>query len=150
MSWCSVFSPKVCDDQRKKKRSLPTNHWVFGLKRKKNKMVTPEAGRPNPLETPLFTLLSFAKNFSIPAIGVARIFDWKGGGPNHKSRTMTSSEICKKGTFCNTKISQNGRSEVVVHVWHVNRILLEGEEEGHPCKNLKYKKFCDFQVRGFF
>ena len=27
-----VFGPKVCDDQ--KKRSLPTNPWVFGLKRK--------------------------------------------------------------------------------------------------------------------
>ena len=62
-SWCSVFSPKVCDDQ-KKKRSLPTHQWVFGLKRKKNRMVTPEAGRPTPLATPLFTLLSFAKNFS--------------------------------------------------------------------------------------
>ena len=31
-------------------------------------------------------------------IGVARIFDW-GGGPNHKSHAMTSSEIFKKGTF---------------------------------------------------
>ena len=29
-------------------------------------------------------------------IGVARIFDW-GGGPNHKSHAMTSSEIFKKG-----------------------------------------------------
>ena len=28
-----IFSPKVCDDQKKK--SLPTNQWVFGLKRKK-------------------------------------------------------------------------------------------------------------------
>ena len=37
-------------------------------------------------------------------IGVARIFDW-GGGPNHKSHAMTSSEIFKKGTFCGAKIS---------------------------------------------
>ena len=36
-------------------------------------------------------------------IGVARIFDW--GGPNHKSRAMTSSKIFKKGTFCRAKIS---------------------------------------------
>ena len=98
-------------------------------KKKKNKMVTPEAGHPTPLATPLFTLLSFAKNFSIPAIGVARIFDWIEEGANHKSHTMTWSEICEKGTFCNTKISQNGRSEVVVRVWHVNRILLKGEED---------------------
>ena len=30
-----VFSPKVYDDQKKSNRSLPTNQWVFGLKRKK-------------------------------------------------------------------------------------------------------------------
>ena len=34
----------LCDDQ-KKKRSLPTNQWVFGLKRKKQKqMVSPQNG----------------------------------------------------------------------------------------------------------
>ena len=42
-------------------------------------------------------------------IGVARIFDrgWGGGGggANHKSHAITSSEIFKKGTFCWAKIS---------------------------------------------
>ena len=37
-------------------------------------------------------------------IGVARIFDW-GGGANHKSHAMTSSEVFKKGTFCEAKMS---------------------------------------------
>ena len=37
-------------------------------------------------------------------IDVARIFDW-GGGANHKSHAMTSSEIFKRRTFCGTKIS---------------------------------------------
>ena len=55
-------------------------------------------------------------------IGVARIFDC--GGPNHKSHAMTSSEIFKKGTFCGAKISQNGRSEVVV-CCHLTRILVK-------------------------
>ena len=36
-----------------------------------------------------------------------------GGGPNHKSHAMTSSEIFEKGTFCGAKISQNERSEAV-------------------------------------
>ena len=114
---------------KEKKKVFAYQSLGFWSQKKKNKMVTPEAGRPNPLATPPLTLSSFAKNFSIPAIGIARIFDWKGGGANHKSHTMTSSEICEKGTFCNTKISQNGRSEVVIHVWHVNKILLEGEED---------------------
>ena len=39
-----------------------------------------------------------------PCIGVARIFDW-GGGPNHKSHAMKSSEIFERGTFSWTKIS---------------------------------------------
>ena len=37
-------------------------------------------------------------------IGVSRIFDW-GGGPNHKSHAMTSSEIFEKVIFCGAKIS---------------------------------------------
>ena len=58
-------------------------------------------------------------------IGVARIFDW-GEAPNHKSHAMTSSEIFKKGTFCGAKISQNGRSEVVVF-GYLTRILVKEE-----------------------
>ena len=46
-----------------------------------------------------------------PCIGVAMTFNW--GAPNQKSHAMTSSEIFKRGTFCGTKISQNGRSEAV-------------------------------------
>ena len=60
----------------------------------------------------------------VQGIDVARIFDW--GGPNHKSHAMTSSEIFKKGAFCGTKISQNGRSEVVV-CCHLTRILVKEE-----------------------
>ena len=44
-----VFSPKVCNDQ--KKRYLPPSQWVFGLKKNKwchPKMVTPGASRPPP------------------------------------------------------------------------------------------------------
>ena len=37
-----VFSPKVCDDQ--KKSFLPTNQWVFGIKRKKKQTVSPQNG----------------------------------------------------------------------------------------------------------
>ena len=54
-------------------------------------------------------------------IGVARIFDWY-GGPNHKSHEMTSSKFFKRGTSCGTKISQDGRSEIVAG-WHLSRIL---------------------------
>ena len=61
-----------------------------------------------------------------PAINVARIFDW-GGGANHKSHAMTSSEIFERGIFRETKISQNGGSEAVVCVWHLTRILLKRE-----------------------
>ena len=49
----------------------------------------------------------FAKFAAVAApqsIGVARIFDW-GGGPNHKSHAMTSSEIFEKAIFCGAKIS---------------------------------------------
>ena len=47
-------------------------------------------------------------------------FDW--GGLNNKSHAMTSSKIFKTGSFCETKISQNGRSEIVACL-HVTRIL---------------------------
>ena len=53
----------------------------------------------------------FQKKLDLWSVGVARIFDW--GGPNHKSHTMTSSEIFEKGTFCGAKISYNRRSEAV-------------------------------------
>ena len=50
----------IGEDQRKKKRSLPTNHQVFSLKTKKtNKWCHPGRAAPPPA-TPLFTLLSFA------------------------------------------------------------------------------------------
>ena len=59
-----VFSPKVCDDQEKKKQKKTNNMWVFGLEKKNKhvkwchpKMVTPGAGRP-PLATPLVFELS--------------------------------------------------------------------------------------------
>ena len=48
-SWFSVQKYVMT---KKKKRFLPTNQWVFGLKRKKQtkwchpKMMTPGAGRP--------------------------------------------------------------------------------------------------------
>ena len=44
-------------------------------------------------------------------LGVARIFDW--GGLNHKSHAMRSSKIFQTGSFCGTKISKGGRSEIV-------------------------------------
>ena len=57
-SWFSVRKHVMT----KKKRSLPTNQWVFSLKRKKNKqMVSPQNGDirggppPAPLATPLRT-----------------------------------------------------------------------------------------------
>ena len=64
--------------------------------------------RPGYLQNYYFAI-KFFKHFHwrnymlIWGIGVARIFD--GGGPNHKSHAMTSSEIFKKGTFCRAKIS---------------------------------------------
>ena len=36
-------------------------------------------------------------------IGIARVFD--GGGANHKSRSMMSSEIFEEGSFCEEKVS---------------------------------------------
>ena len=54
---------------------------------------------------------SFSGNLQLS--GVARIFDW--GGPNHKSHAMTSSKICKRGTFCGIKISQDVRTEIIVY-----------------------------------
>ena len=37
--------------------------------------------------------------------GVARIFDWGGGGAKQKSHAVTSSEIFERETFCGTSIS---------------------------------------------
>ena len=45
-----------------------------------------------------------------------------GGGLNHKSHEMTSSKFFQRGSFCETKISQDGRSEIVACL-HVTRIL---------------------------
>ena len=49
-----------------KKRSLPTNQWVFGLKKKK--MVSPGADRPprppRPLATPLMQQFGRTQKFS--------------------------------------------------------------------------------------
>ena len=36
-----------------------------------------------------------------------------GGGLNHKSHAMTSSKIFQTGSFCGTKISKGGTSEIV-------------------------------------
>ena len=66
---------------------------------------------------------SLQKSFSgnLQFIGKARNFDW-GEGPNHKPLAMTSSKIFKRGSFCGTKISYDGRSEIVAY-WHLTRIL---------------------------
>ena len=45
-----------------------------------------------------------------------------GGGLNHKSHAMTSSKFFQRGSFCLTKISLDGRFEIVA-CWHVTRIL---------------------------
>ena len=44
-------------------------------------------------------------------IGVTRILI--GGALNHKSHEITSSKFFQRRSFCGTKISQNGRSEIV-------------------------------------
>ena len=64
-----------------------------------------------------------------------------GGGPNHKSHAMTSSEIFKKETFCRAKITQNGRSEVVV-CGHLTRILVkvEGKNEQLKSENVQLRR----------
>ena len=54
-------------------------------------------------------------------IGVPRILI--GGGLNHKSHKMTSSKFFQRRSFCGTKISQNGMSEIVVACLHVTRIV---------------------------
>ena len=46
-----------------------------------------------------------------------------GGGLNYKSHEMTSSKFFPRGSFCGTKISKDGRSEIVVACLHVTRIL---------------------------
>ena len=45
-----------------------------------------------------------------------------GGCLNHKSHKMTSSKFFQSGSFCGTKISSDGRSEIGA-CWHVTRIL---------------------------
>ena len=50
-----------------------------------------------------------------------------GGGANHKSHPMTSAKIFERGTFCATKILENGRPEAVACAWHITGILLYGE-----------------------
>ena len=100
-----VFAAKRVDVQfsvrkyvmtKKKKKVFAYQSVGFRSQKKKNKMVTSEAGLPTPLATPLFTLLSFAKNFSIPAIGVARIFDWKGGGRTTNHIQWRRQKLAKK------------------------------------------------------
>ena len=65
---------------------------------------------------------SLQKSFSgnLQLLGVARIFDWE--GLSYKSHAMTSSKIFKRGTFHGTKISQDGRSEIVAYR-HLTTIL---------------------------
>ena len=46
-----------------------------------------------------------------------------GGGLNHNSHEMMSSKFFQRGSFCGTKISQDGKSEIVVAYLHVARIL---------------------------
>ena len=43
-------------------------------------------------------------------------------GLNHKSHEMKSSKFFQRGSFCETNILYNGRSEIV-GCWHVTRIL---------------------------
>ena len=45
-----------------------------------------------------------------------------GVSQNHKSHEMTSSKFFQRGSFCGTKISSDGRSEIAA-CWHVIRIL---------------------------
>ena len=46
-----------------------------------------------------------------------------GKGLNHKSHEMTSSKIFQRGSFCGTKTSYDGRSEIVVACLHVTSTL---------------------------
>ena len=46
-----------------------------------------------------------------------------GGGQNYKSHEMTSSKFFQRGSTCGTKISYDGRSEIVVVCLHVTSIL---------------------------
>ena len=54
---------------------------------------------------------SFSGNLQF--MGEARIFDWE--IPNRKSHAMTSPKIFKRRTFYGTKISLDGRSEIVAY-----------------------------------
>ena len=46
-----------------------------------------------------FNHFYFNQTRNPPDIDVARIFDWGGGGANHKSHAMTSSEISERALF---------------------------------------------------
>ena len=65
----------------------------------------------------VFTKIFFRRS---PIHWLARILI--GGGLNHKSHEMTTSHFFQRGSFCGTKISQKGRSEIVACL-HVTRIL---------------------------
>ena len=69
-----------------------------------------------------FSKKKSSKFFSgdLQLIGISRILI--GGGLNYKSHEMTSSKFFQRGSFCGTKKSQNGRSEIVACL-HVTRIL---------------------------
>ena len=54
----------------------------------------------------------------VTLISIARIFDWGGGGSNHKSHAMTSSKTSKKEFFEGAKIFWNGRPEAMAWCWH--------------------------------
>ena len=83
-----------------------------------------ECSRPRTKDTDAGVLQKkgLQKSFSgnLQFIGGPRIFDW--GGLNHKSHAMTSSKFFKRTRFCGTKISYDGRSEIVA-CWHLTRIL---------------------------
>ena len=64
---------------------------------------------------------------------------------NHKSHEMTSSKFFQTRSFCGTKISLDGRSEIVA-CWHVTRILQRfvyqdefAKMNNHPLQDLFYR-----------
>ena len=46
-----------------------------------------------------------------------------GGGLNYKSHEKTSSKFFQRESFCGTKISWDGRSDIAVACLHITRIL---------------------------